>query len=162
MIASFILLLYFLGAIPLESAYISLAIAAVVLIVAEVGIISFGLLTVNALLALYASYALYVGQETVLGLSVGWPLFFGVVFAEAIIIATFILVMTRLRRIRATTGTESMIGQKATILKWSGKKGSVRFEGEIWKAKSETEMDLNKDDEVTIQSLNKLDLTITA
>ena len=161
MIASLILLTHFLGLITLESAYTTLFIAGIVLIIAEIGIVSFGLLAINGLLALYASYTLYA-QEAALEFSAEWPLFFGVVFTETLLIITFIIVMTRLRRIKNTTGTESMIGQKATVINWDGKKGSVRYEGEIWKAKSETEMDFNENDEATILSINKLDLTITA
>ncbi len=161
MIASIILFIHYMGLISLESAYTSLFIAGIVLIIAEVGIVSFGLLAVNGLLALYASYSLY-SQDSALAFNAGWPLFFGVVFTEAVIIIAFIIVMKRIRRIKNTTGTENMIGQKASIIDWDSQKGNVRFEGEIWKANSNTELELNENDEVTIESVNKLNLTITA
>ncbi len=161
MIASIILFIHYMGLISLESAYTSLFIAGIVLIIAEVGIVSFGLLAVNGLLALYASYSLY-NQDSALAFNAGWPLFFGVVFTEAVIIIAFIIVMKRIRRIKNTTGTENMIGQKASIIDWDSQKGNVRFEGEIWKANSNTELELNENDEVTIESVNKLNLTITA
>lgn len=162
MIASLILLFHFLGVISIESTYTSLAIVGVVLIIAEFGIISFGLLALNGMLALYAAYALRAGHETILGLSVDWQLFFGVVFTEAIIITAFIIALNRMRTIKKTVGTESMVNQKATILEWDKTAGKVRYEGEIWNAVSNADMELNKNDEVTIESVDKLVLKITA
>lgn len=162
MIASLVLLLHFLGYMSVENAYMSLYFAAALLFIAEIGVVSFGLLSVNAILAFYAAYSLHMGHTTILGLSVGWPLFFGIVFVEILIIVCFIFVFLKLRGIKTTTGTENMIGEKATVLNWDGQKGKVRFEGEDWQANANTDLDLNEGDKVTIESVYKLELTITA
>ncbi len=162
MIASLITAMYLLGFISIDSAITSLYVAGILLIIAELGIVSFGLIAFNGLLALYAGYALHTGNDLLFGITMGWPILFGIAFVEFSIIASVISVHLWLRRQKATTGKEAMIGAKATILKWEGKKGSIRIDGEIWNAKSEKEMDLNPDDEVTIKSIDKLDITITA
>ena len=162
MIASLITALHLLGFINLESAITSLYIAGVLLIIAELGVVSFGLIAFNGLIALYAGYALHSGNDLLFGITVGWPVLFGIAFVELSIVASVAAVHIWLRKQRTTTGTEAMLGAKAVILDWNGKKGNVRFEGEIWKAKSPQEMDLNPDDEVTVSAINKLDLTITA
>ena len=162
MIASLITALHLLGFIAKESAVASLCVAAVLLIIAELGIVSFGLLAFNGLIAFYAAYALHTGNDLLFGITVGWPVLFGIAFVECAIIASVITVYVWLRKQKTTTGTEAMIGSKATILEWNGKKGNVRFEGEIWKAQSDKEMDFNPDDKVTVHAVNKLDLTIGA
>lgn len=162
MIASLITALHLVGFISLDSAITSLYVAGILLIIAELGVVSFGLIAFNGIIALYAGYALHTGNDLLFGVAVGWPVLFGIAFVECAIIASVITVHMWLRKQRATTGTEAMIGSKATILDWNGKKGNVRFEGEIWKAHSDKEMDFNPDDKVTVHAVNKLDLTIGA
>lgn len=162
MIASLIILLHLSGIIPLGSAITSLYIAGALLLIAEIGIVSFGLLALNGIIALYAGYTLQVGSDLVFGIPIGWQVLFGIAFVEVFIIGVVVAVHMWLRSQKTTTGIEGMIGQKATILDWNGQKGNVRFEGEIWNASSTAEMDLSKDDEVTIHSVGRNQLTITA
>ncbi len=162
MIASLILLLHFLGIISPESAYTSLYIAGAILLIAEIGVVSLGLLTINGLLAIYAGFTLQMGNQTMFGIDLGWPLLLGVAFAEFLVIGTVITVYLKIKSTKQATGTESMIGEKATVISWTSKKGSVRYEGEIWIAISTSELELRENDEVTIESVNKLNLTISA
>ncbi len=162
MIASLIILLHLSGIVTLGSAITSLYIAGALLLVAEVGIVSFGLLALNGIIALYAGYTLQIGSDLVFGVPIGWEVLFGIAFVEVFIIGVVIAVHLWLRSQKTTTGIEGMIGEKATILDWNGQSGNVRFEGEIWKAHSSAEMDLSKDDKVIIQSVGKNQLTITA
>lgn len=161
MLASIILLLHFLGWITPESAIASLYVTGALLLIAEIGVVSFGLLALNGFLALYAANTLQTGVGFFFGLVPGWPFLFGIAFVELLIIIGVVGVYIWIRNIKNTTGTESMIGQKATILDWDGKKGRVRFEGEIWKAQSDREMELSPDDKVNVAAVNKLDLTVT-
>ena len=162
MIASLIVALHLFGYVTLGSAITSLYIAGVLLIIAELGVVSFGLVAFNGLLALYAGYALQTGQDLVFGVAVGWNTLFGIALVEIFIIAVVIMVYRWIRNIRNTTGTEAMIGQKATVIDWDSKEGSVRFEGEIWTARAKSAIDLKADDIVTIEAVNKLNLTVTA
>ena len=131
------------------------------LLIAEIAVVSFGLLFLNGALALYAAFALHMQHKTMLGLDMGWPVLFGIAFVELFVLATVISIYVWLRRQKTTTGTEGMIGATATIIKWNGNKGSVRYEGEIWKAKSENEMDITPDSEVKIDQVQKMHLIIS-
>ncbi len=162
MIASLILLLYLTGTITIESAMSSLYIAGALLIIAELGIVSFGLIAFNGLLAIYAAYALQTGSDLIFGVPVGISTLFGIAFVEIIIIGAIIFVYVWLRKQKAITGKQAMIGEKATVIEWDGTSGSVNFEGEIWKARSKNKIELSEGDNVTIKSIDKLELTITA
>ncbi len=160
MIASLIIGLHLAGFISLGSAISSLYIAGCLLIIAELGVVSFGVIAFNGLLALYAGYGLQRGTDIIFGVPVGWDVLFGVAFVEIFMLVSVISIHVWLRRMRATTGTEAMIGQKATITEWDGNKGQIRFEGEMWKAKSNHDLDLQKGDEVIVDAVNRLDVTI--
>lgn len=160
MIASLIVLLYLTGIISTSSAITSLYIAGIILIVTELGIVSFGTLALNGLIALYAAYTIQSGHDLIFGMSVSWPILFGITLVEISVIATVITVHMRIKKTKAASGTESMIGDTATIIEWNDTKGTVRYDGEIWKAQSETSLELKKDDLVTIQAINKLILKI--
>lgn len=161
MIASLIIALHLMGVITIESATTSLYVAGALLIIAEIGIVSFGLLFMNGVLAIYAGYALQVGRDLIFGIPIGWSVLFGIAFIEFSVISIVVIVHLRLRNMKQITGTESMIGEQATILEWDGTRGAVRYEGEIWKAKSNVDVNLNPDDTVTISAVKKLNLTIT-
>ncbi len=162
MIASFIIILQLLGFVSLSSAITSLYIAGILLIIAEVAVVSFGLIALNGVIALYAAYAMQSGSDLIFGIPIGWSVLFGIAFVEISIIASVVAVYMWIRKQKTTTGTEGMIGQSAQIIEWNKKSGSVRFEGEIWKAKSDKELELKPNDSVNIDSVNKLNLTITA
>lgn len=161
MIASLIIALYLFGIISQQSAFMSLYVAGGLLLIAEIGVVSFGLITLNALLALYAGYAIQTGSDYIFGLPIDWGALFGIAFVEFSIIMTITLTYRWLRGIKVTTGQEAMIGAKATILSWKGTKGQVRYEGEIWRAVSDHEFELKPDDLVNVESVNKMDVKIT-
>lgn len=162
MIATLILLLFMGGFITQSSAVTSLYIAAALLIIAELGVASFGLITLNALIALYAAYTLQTGSDIFFGVSLGWGILFSIAFIEITIIGIVVTLYRWLKNKKATTGVESMVGDTATLIDWNGKNGNVRYEGEIWKAHSEKLYDLHPDEKVKIESVHKLHLTISA
>ncbi|MDH5723097.1 MAG: hypothetical protein OEY94_07230 [Alphaproteobacteria bacterium] len=162
MITSIILALHFFGFIPVDGAVSFLYVVGALLLIAEVGVVSFGILAVNGLIALYAAYSLQTGHLMFFNLPVDWGLLFGIAFIEFASLAIAIIIWRKLKNMKSQTGTEGMIGQTATVVNWDGLKGTVLYEGEIWKAESGKEMDLNKDDKVSIESVGKMKLIVTA
>ena len=162
MIASLIIILHLMGVISLESATTSLYIAGAILIIAEIGVVSFGLLALNGVIAIYSGYALQTGSGIIFGLPVGWSLLFAIAFIELALIITVIFVHMRLRRMKASTGKQGMIGQNAKVIEWNETSGSVNFEGEIWKAKSNAPLDLKEGDEAIVKDVDKLEIIINS
>lgn len=155
-----ILGLYFMGFVSQETTITFLYVIGITMIVAEIGVVSFGLLAFNGLIALFAAYSIQVGQVLLFGIPVDWNIVFGIGFVEFVCIVCVIAVHARLRNMKTYTGTEGMIGAKAVVLDWHGKKGQVRIEGEIWKAASAHRLDLAPNDEVTIEAVEKLKLIV--
>ncbi|MCB1839981.1 MAG: hypothetical protein KDI61_06955 [Alphaproteobacteria bacterium] len=157
-----ILALHFMGFMPLDTTVTFLYVIGVVMIIAEFGVVSFGILAFNGLVALFAAYSLQVGQVLLFGIPVDWNIVFGIGFVEYACIISGVSVHMWLRNLRTDTGTEGMIGARAIVLDWSGKKGQVRIDGEIWKASSLHRLDLVPNDEVTIEAVEKLKLIVNA
>ncbi len=160
MIASLVLVLYFTGLISIETAIACLYISGILLLIAEFGILSLGLLAVNALISLYAGFALQTGHTMFMGVDVGWALVFGIAVAEFIILIGGIYIWRKHAALRIQTGTDAMIGQRAVVVEWTGRAGKISYEGEVWKAASAKELDLRPQETVTIQGIDKLTLMI--
>lgn len=160
--SSFVLALYFLGAIPLEQAVMFLYIVGVILIIAEFGVVSLGLFALNGALAIYAGYSLQKGELALLGLPLDWGIFFAVAVIEFFTFFIGIYVWRKLKEKKTDTGAEGMIGRSARVLTWTGREGTVRFEGERWLARSDYDMELAENERVKIAAVEKMTIVITA
>jgi len=61
---------------------------------------------------------------------------------------------------RNTTGVEAMLGEAATIISWSGKKGRVSIDGEQWQAYADDAYDLRSGDKVLVSKIDGLKIKI--
>lgn len=162
MIASLILLLHYAGGLSLESAIACLYLTGVLLFVAEVLIVSMGILSLNGLLALYAGFALQTGQIMFLDHQIGIGVVFAISFVELCIVVIGFYLWKRYKNKVPSAGTDAMIGQKAVVLEWENDNGKISYEGETWKAKSDRPMDLRAQEKVTIDRIEKLTLIVRA
>ncbi len=160
MIASIITALYLSGVITAASAANFLYISGVMLIVAEIALGVFGMVAFNGFLAIFVGYMIQTGDNLFLGIPLDWGLVFGIAFVEFALLAVSVGIILHHRRIKLTTGAESMVGHKAAVIAWRGKKGTVLIQGEIWAAQSDDEMELSKDEEVTVREVQGLTVKI--
>ena len=141
---------------------IALLVIGLVLMAVEAHIPSFGALGATGILAFIAGALIMYDPDTgsVLGLDPG--IFAGVAIFGVIFIALIALVTTRAYRKKIETGAEGLIGSSAEVVEWSGRSGRIHVQGEIWKAESDTDLDLKKDDKVIVTKLRDLTLTVRA
>ena len=160
MIATLIIALFLIGTLSAQNAAAFLYISGVLMIGCEFVFGGFGILTFNALMALYVGYMIQTGNTEILGLPIDWSLFYGIAFIEAAVVVLTILIVLYYRRKPVTTGAESMIGAVATVVEWNGRGGVVTIQGERWKAQSEKILELEPPTTVTVTAVNGLVLTI--
>lgn len=160
MITSIILALYFIGIISLDSAVKFLYLAGGLLILAEFGVVSLGILALNGLLAIYAAFSLSQGETAFFGLPMDWGVFFGIALIEFLMLSSSIYVWKKLAAQKTDTGMEGMIGKPVTVITWDGKKGLVSYEGEQWKASSEKNMDLKEGDKISISAVHNMTIKV--
>lgn len=132
------LLLAFFGLSTLSVNYagILLIIFAIILFIAEIKVMSHGMLTVGGIISLtLGSVLLFDSPEPALRLSFQ-------VLIPAIVVATSFFVVVIILAVKAQmrkkfTGAEAMIGQEAEVVRDIDPEGEVFILGEYWKAKSD-------------------------
>lgn len=158
MIASLILIFHLLGFMDAYAASNFLFVTGVLLLAAEFFVPSFGVVSLNGIIALFVGYVLRTGDHMVMGIPIDWSLVFGVAVIELSLIAAIVVIYMKFKNRVATTGLESMVGESAEVIEWSGKKGRIRAQSEVWNATSDQE--LNVGDEAIVVGASKLTLSI--
>lgn len=139
------ILLFLMGIniIPVNWLALLLIIAGFALIIAEVFIPSFGLLTLGAVVSLGFGMYLLFSREGNVGISVSWGMIMGVLVTVLFVVGLIGRLLVRDFLSKPTTGAEGMIGEAGTVTSWNGNSGKVFVHGEIWNAESESVFDKN-------------------
>lgn len=131
----FLTALYALSILPTNAAGLLLIIFACVLFILEIFIISYGLLSVAAIISLFVgSLVLFRGgevQQIPLGTIIGTVLSFAVCAGGLI----YLVGKAQIRK--AKMGIESMIGMEGEVIKAGKERMKIRIRGEIWNAISD-------------------------
>ena len=77
--------------------------------------------------------------------------------AEHVVIPIAVAVAARKRR--PATGAEGMVGKVAEVTRWSGSEGTVRVDGELWRAESRSP--LAAGDQAVVRAVRGLTLDLT-
>ncbi len=131
---SLVVALFALNLLPINMAGAGLVLLGIALFVAEAFVPSFGMLGIGGATA-FALGSVFLFQD-VPGFGLSWTVI-GV--ATGLTVAFFVLVIAAVvqaQRRRVASGDESLIGDVADVLTWSGEHGYVHVQGERWQARS--------------------------
>ncbi len=132
--------LYGLHVLPINYAGLGLIILGMILLVAEAFLPSFGILGFGRVIAFVIGSIMLIDTE-VPGFGVS-PYFMGAVALLAggatLLIATK---MYRLRQQPVRTGSDEMVGSPGKVLDWSGDRGEIRVQGEVWQARAQAPLE---------------------
>jgi len=159
-IAAIILFLIAINIIPINYIGLLLIIAGIVLLIAEIFITSFGLLSIAGIVSLSAGLYILFSKGGNMGIKVSFPIIILLVlFFGTIILVIGGLIIKDLRK-KSVTGTEGMLGIVGEILDWDNEKmaGKVLAHGEIWSATSVDR--LTKGDKIEVIDINNLILKV--
>lgn len=131
---SLLLGLYALAALPLNLAGIALAVLGLALLVAEAFIPSFGVLGIGGIIAFAFAAMVLFDTGGVPGFEIYWPLIGAVLIAGAGLMLIIARMALRSRRRDVRSGQEAMLGARAHVVDWAGRKGHVSIQGERWNA----------------------------
>lgn len=150
---SLILAFYSFQALPINYAGLALIILAVILFIAEIKIISHGLLTIGGLISFFLGGLMLVDTvDPDLGISLSLLVTVAVIVAAIVMTVTWLALKDSRRR--PALGEEGMIGKEAEVRR----NGMVYVDGALWKA-SCSEV-IRPGDTVEITSLDKLKLIV--
>ena len=134
---SLILAFYSLHTLPVNYAGLALIIFAVILFIAEIKVVSYGLLTVGGVISLILGSIMLIDTESTLEVfKISWK----VILVIAIITTAFFMFAIgfgiKAQNRKPTTGVEGIIGEIGETISNLEPEGQIRVHGELWNAES--------------------------
>jgi membrane-bound serine protease (ClpP class) len=132
-----ILAFFALSVLPVNYAGIALILLAVIFFIAEIKVVSYGLLSVGGLISLVlGSLMLFKSADPAIRVSL--DVILAVTLSSAAVVAFLLWMVVRVHRSRVTTGAEGLVGKLAEARTDLDPKGKVFVWGEIWNAVAES------------------------
>lgn len=157
---SLLLGLYAMAILPTNVAGLLLILLGLVLFILEIKVVSFGMLSVAGLACFFiGSLILYDFEYGFVGLPLSTVT--GVSLGLAVVVGTAVYLVIRAHRKRPHQGLQALIGDTAIIRTWEGEYGQIMVRGEIWRAYSDTSLNLVEGDSVKIIQASGLKLQIS-
>ncbi|MET0849543.1 MAG: nodulation protein NfeD [Candidatus Rokuibacteriota bacterium] len=133
---SIILAFFAFQSLPINWAGLLLILFGVALLIAEIKVVSHGVLTIGAVVAMVlGSLMLYDAPET--GLRISWYVIIPTVGSTAALMACAVSFGMRALYGRPITGAVGMVGEAAVVREPLDPEGHVQVHGELWRAVSE-------------------------
>jgi len=151
------LALYSLNILPFEIAGLLLILIGLVLMIAEVFIVGFGILGIGGVVS-FVFGSLILFDEKTLGVDISLSLIIAFALVSTAIFIYLLKIIIQERKQKAKTGIDEMIGSVAKVIKKKNDIYKVEIHSEVWNAKSKEEIQVGK--EVIVESIDGLVLQI--
>lgn len=159
-VISIILAFYSLHTLPINYAGFALIVFGIILFIAEIKVISYGLLTVGGVISfLLGSMMLIRSESTLEFIEISWSV---IISSSALTLLFFLFVVgygLKAQRRKPVTGIEGLRGETGEALSLLDPAGTVRIHGEIWTAESASGR-IPKGTRVKVVSVNNLTLRV--
>ncbi|MGA1863352.1 nodulation protein NfeD [Deferribacter thermophilus] len=157
-VISFILFLIGLNIIPINYLALLILIGGIVLLILEIFVPSFGLLTISAIILITVGLNMLFKVNDSMGIKVSNYMIFTIILI--ILVIAFIigkLIIKDFKR-KPETGAEKLIGMIGEVVSWDDNKGKVFINGEYWDAISNKSF--NKNDYIKVIDVKGLTLIV--
>ena len=152
-----ILAFYALQVLPVNYAGLALILFAIILFIAEIKVVSHGLLAVGGVISLFlGSIMLFQSPEEYMRLSLSVIIPAVLVTSAFFIFAATMAIQARLRK--PTTGMEGLIGEVGIVSVPMSPEGKVSIHGEFWNATSD--QNIEKGEKVQVIGVDHLKLKV--
>lgn len=134
---SIIVAFYSLHTLPVNYAGLALIIFAVILFIAEIKIVSHGLLTIGGVISLILGSIMLINTESTLeAIKISWQVILVIVILTTAFFIFAIGFGIKAQSRKPVTGTEGIIGEIGEALSDLEPEGQIMVHGEIWNAES--------------------------
>jgi membrane-bound serine protease (ClpP class) len=132
-----ILAFYSLHTLPINYAGLALIIVGIILLLLEIKITSYGLLSIGGAVCLLLGSIMLISSESYLEfVSISWGVIIPAVLFTVLFFVFAISMGIRAQRRRPTTGLEGIVGEVGKVMSTLNPDGQVKVRGEIWTASS--------------------------
>jgi membrane-bound serine protease (ClpP class) len=160
-----ILALYGLHTLPINFAGLGLILLAIILFIAEIKIVSHGLLTVGGVISLLLGSFMLINVDSALeGARISRSVIFTTVFVISLLFILLIYLVVKAHNRKVVTGIQGLVGAIGEVFSdiGPGLEGTIKVHGEIWDADLESDISekLITGSKVKIVAVNNLKLTV--
>jgi membrane-bound serine protease (ClpP class) len=160
-----ILGLYGLHTLPINYAGLGLIILAIILFIAEIKIVSYGMLTVGGVISLFLGSFMLIDTSSPLEIvEISMSVIITTVLIVSGMFVLLIWLVIKAHKRKVVTGEEGLIGEICEVLDKieAGKTGAVKLHGEIWNAvlPSGSDEKISAKAKAKVIAVNNLTLTV--
>lgn len=151
---------YSMNSMPVNYAGLGLIIFGIILFLLEIKIISHGMLTIGGIISvLLGSLILFRSSSTENFISVSRSLIFAVTAVTALFFLFVVRMGLKAQRSKPSSGVEVLIGKFGQTIEALDPLGSVRVNGEIWKAES-LSGSISENEKIVVKGIKNLTLYV--
>ncbi len=159
-VISLILAFYSLHTLPINYAGLALIIFGIILFIAEIKIVSHGLLAIGGTISLLLGSMMLIRSESALEfVEISWHVIITIVGLTVVFFVFIIGLGLKAQRLKPATGIEGLVGEIGEALTALNPAGKVMVHGEIWNASSPSEK-IDKGKKVRIVDVHNLTLRV--
>ena len=155
---SLILALYAMQTLPINYAGLLLIVFGVILFIAEISIMSYGLLSVSGVISIFLGSTMLIDSEDP-ALQISRAILYPTLGLTVVLSLGIIVFATRTRSLKRLGGAEGMLGETGLVKETLNPAGRVQVHGELWEAECEGE--ITEGQMVRVDSVDGLKIKVT-
>ncbi|HBE43165.1 MAG TPA: serine protease, partial [Bacteroidales bacterium] len=158
---SLIVAFYSLHTLPVNYAGLALIIFSIILFIAEIKVVSHGLLTIGGVISLILGSIMLIDADSTLEvMKISWKVILVIVIFTVAFFVFAIGFGIRAQTRKPTTGAEGIIGETGEAISNLDPEGQVRVHGELWHAESPDGF-ISQGTKVIVTGISNLKLTVS-
>ena len=155
---SLILALYAMQTLPINYAGLLLILFGVILFIAEISIMSYGLLSVSGVISIFLGSTMLIDSDDP-ALQISRAILYPTLGLTVVLSLGIVAFATRTRSLKKLGGAEGMLGETGLVKDALNPKGFVQVHGEWWEA--EAEGPVSEGETVRVDSVEGLKIKVT-
>ena len=155
---SLILALYAMQTLPINYAGLLLILFGVILFIAEINVMSYGLLSISGVVSIFLGSTMLIDSDDP-ALQISRTILYPTLALSVIVSLGIVLLATRTRSLKKLGGIEGMIGETGLVKEALNPQGRVLVHGELWEA--EADNPINEGERVQVDLVEGLRIKVS-
>ena len=155
---SLILALYAMQTLPINYAGLLLILFGVILFIAEINVMSYGLLSISGVVSIFLGSTMLIDSDDP-ALQISRTILYPTLALSVIVSLGIFLLATRTRSLKKLGGIEGMIGETGLVKEALNPQGRVLVHGELWEAEADNR--INEGERVQVDLVEGLRIKVS-
>ena len=157
---SLILALYAMQTLPINYAGLLLILVGVILFIAEINVMSYGLLSVSGVISIFLGSTMLIDSDDP-ALQISRAILYPTLALTVALSLGIVALATRTRSLKKLGGIEGMLGETGLVKEVLNPQGLVLVHGELWVAEAETETQIAEGERVQVDLVEGLKIKVS-